>query len=227
MFRIFIFTLIILTVTTNAYASKELMGKGKDLSPVYEEMWTNEIKILAKDLKDHKLFDQQIPFSIVQMDGNDKTLIQIAGIFNDKEIKLKVIKPEQLAGLKKFQGIIFLEDVNLEKLGQLAAQFSPENKAVFFIVITDDYHIDEHLEEKLARIGLKIFDFLSLPELEYLKNEEGRQVINFDTPQDTQKIFEHLVREGMNPVNAHTAAEEAIINFRKMKDIKLFILSKK
>ena len=94
-------------------------------------------------------------------------------------------------------------------------------------MITDDYHIDEHLEEKLARIGLKIFDFLSLPELEYLKNEEGRQVINFDTPQDTQKIFEHLVREGMNPVNAHTAAEEAIINFRKMKDIKLFILSKK
>ena len=133
MFRIFIFTLIILTVTTNAYASKELMGKGKDLSPVYEEMWTNEIKILAKDLKDHKLFDQQIPFSIVQMDGNDKTLIQIAGIFNDKEIKLKVIKPEQLAGLKKFQGIIFLEDVNLEKLGQLAAQFSPENKAVFLL----------------------------------------------------------------------------------------------
>ncbi len=78
----------------------------------------------------------------------------------------------------------------------------------------------------LKNQGFTIHSELSLFELEYVKNKAGRQMVNLDEPYFIHEIFKQQVRQGVNPVGAHEATDQAVKDFRKLKKPKLVIFGK-
>ena len=102
-----------------------------------------------------------------------------------------------------------------------------ESKEESFVVALAFQSERAQWESTAEKWGLSLNDSLSVPELEFAKDEAGRQVVDLDDPKYEYQIYERLVREGMNPVLAHPEASEAIRRLRRMTEVQILFFSAK
>jgi len=206
---------------SHALADKDITNfamAGKNISPIYQEMLANQIDRLRKELIDQKIIQPQEGFVVMGVARDEHQLA-------DEVIShLKRKYPEvnwQSSSDVSFYGIILMngtQESALSKAGSLIEKG--------YLIIFAEEPIDASLKEMLKNQGFTIHSELSLFELEYVKNSEGRQMVNLDEPYFIHEIFKQRVREGINPVQAHEAAEQAVKDFRKLKKPKLMVFGK-
>ena len=102
-----------------------------------------------------------------------------------------------------------------------------ESKEESFVVALAFQSERAQWESTAEKSGLSLADSVSIPELEFAKDEAGRQVVDLDDPKYEYQIYERLVREGMNPVLAHPEASEAIRRLRRMTEVQILFFSAK
>ena len=211
---VFIFSLI-LNHSTIFAETDNLGNSGKMISPVYEEMLANEIYLLWRDFFSQKVIQETDPF-YVQSDDSDQSLaVSVSSILKKKYPAINW--RTEISEANTSFGVLFIQDGNDEYLDL-------RNEQGYVLVFAND-PVDGVIE-KLRKRGFNLRSKLSLFELEHIKNERGRQIFNLDDPRLTRRVFERMVRKGMNPVHAHPATEEAIKDFRKLKEPKLLIFDR-
>ena len=134
---------------------------------------------------------------------------------------------------RPFQGVILIgsADSNLAPASDFrrAAAFfigSKENKGYLILFLREAGQVDV-FGPILKEAGLESKNVIALKEIEFAKDEWGRQVVDLDSPDYQYRIFEQLVREGMNPVRAHSMVEEAVKHFRNADEPKIMIAGKR
>jgi hypothetical protein len=94
-------------------------------------------------------------------------------------------------------------------------------------VVALAFHSDRvQLEAIAGQFGFSLSEAVPVPELEFAKDESGRQIVNLDDPKYEYQIYERLVREGLNPVEAHPYARQAIEHLRQMDNIQVLFFTK-
>ncbi len=194
-----------------------LSSVGKRISPVYEEMLANQIYLLWRELLSQKAVQEQDPFYIQSIVDDQSLTVDLGSIL--KKYHPSVNWRTNLEEDGSFAGILLIP--GSEKLPGPNIR-SGQGYLMVFVNEPEDKKITAELNTH----GFTLHSELSLFELEYVKDEKGRQIIDLDRPRFISQIFERLVQEGMNPVNAHLAADEAIKDFRKLKKPKLVIFDR-
>ena len=210
--------LLFLFFSSNAFTYAVVSPKdtAKSVSPLYEEMLANQIYSLRRELLDQKTITEEDPFYLFSDEEGQVLIADIGKILKKNH---PAISWSMNAGEKGMVGVQLIHDV--EKW--LTSKF--KNPISYVLVLTDEPP-DDKLLAKLSAKGLLVHSELSLFELEFVKNEQGRQIVNLDDPSVQNRVFQRLVREGMNPVFAHSATDEGIKNFRKLKKPKLLIFDR-
>ena len=135
------------------------------------------------------------------------------------------------AQARPFRGVILMEWAGAAESQKMdlkrAASFLSDARHDGFLMVFSGGPLEpEFLESNLHEPSFNVHAVMGARELEFVKDESGRQAIDLDLPQYRYRIFERLVREGMNPVAAHPAAEQAVQDFRVSYGPKIFIVGK-
>ncbi|GEM_PF-4710026 len=203
-----------------AYAQEIEADKiGTSISPIYEQMLANEIDLLRREMVSKKEIKAGDDFHIASFNHDQLSPFQIAAFLNHRypSVHWRIGTEEN----KLFQGIFLINEA--AKLKEAIRYI--KNRGAEIILFTDQ-PVDEKLTAQLKESGFQIHSQMSLFELEYVEDEKGRQIVDLSNTRYQNQIFVRLVREGMNPVNAHTATAEAVQNFRKLREPRLLILDK-
>lgn len=194
--------------------NNHLGDAGKIISPIYEEMLANQIYLLWQEFFSQKIIEEKDPFFIRSDDASQSLVVTVDSILkkNYPSINWKMKPLETNTSF----GILFIQDEN--------EYLDLGNEQGYVLMFADD-PIDS-IVVKLRKRGFNLRSKVSLFELEHVKNEHGRQIFNLDDPRLTQRVFERMVREGMNPVYAHPETEKAVKDFRKLKEPKLLIFDR-
>ena len=206
------------------------------LSPVYEEMLGNQVYSLWKNLIQRHLINGTAPFYVAGWNQSEglaekvtASLRRTHGGFCDWRLG----SLDDWKGKKPFRGVILIgsADSNLAPASDFrkAAAFfigSKENKGYLILFLKEAEQVAE-FKPILKEAGLESKSVFALKEIEFAKDEWGRQVVDLDSPDYQYRIFEQLVREGMNPVRAHPMVEEAVKHFRNADKPKILIVGKR
>ncbi len=210
-----VFVLLLNLYPSVIYADHQSAAEsGKPISPVYEHMLANQIYNLRRELLSHKQIQKNDSFYVLAL--NDQLLaesVRLALKKNYPSINWEA-DPKLLPA-----GVLLVEDSAQMKQSDLGQKTS-------YVLIFSNEEENPDLIDQLARQGFKLHSDLAFFELEYAQDERGRQIVDLDQTRFRNQIFERLVREGMNPVQAHSEAEEAVKNFRKLKHPKLLIFDR-
>lgn len=209
-----------LAVTIGYTADSETVTHS--ISPVYEEMLGYQIKSMWRDLsKQHSELKHQEP-RLVALDEQGEALIEsvIKRSHNEIASALNELRPRNDGSAVI---IILLTQSDPASLAKAAAYIGSRD-AVQALLLTEE-PVDS-LISQIQNAGLAVVSVMSAFELEYVKGEDGRQIVQLDDPAYHQKIFERLVREGMNPVEAHPIVDQAVQDFRKLDRLKLVVLAR-
>ena len=159
----------------------------------------------------------------------EEMLANEAALLKRRLAEQKVLKEDE-------PGVIFADAEPLAELREAAVRFSQSRHQGFMLVFMGTVPMgDRSRDLSLRRIavkavleerGLRIQDELAPAELEFIEDESGRQAINLDDPQYQNRIYERLVREGMNPVHAWPEAIARIEKFRSLQNKSILIVGK-
>jgi hypothetical protein len=208
---LFIIGLSILTPgRVNAY---DASPKTHLISPVYEEMLANQIHRLNRQLR------------------GGEAIFHVRS-WGEADIEGWRFAHEEDGG--PFEGIVLVdatrEAVNpIIDLGVIveAGQFlAKQGNDGFLLIVANASFEREALEEPLLKEGLLILDQFPEWELEYVKDNSGRQVIDLDSAQAIERVYERLVREGMNPVGAWPKAVDLATEFRTRDDRTILVVGR-
>ncbi len=204
------------------------------ISPVYEQMLGNQVDLLRKEMIRRKELKPADPFLVVGWTTDQDALAsQITSALKQNHSKRESWEAVFLNDWgrshdnRPFQGVILLATEHFEILQQAAAYIGRPQSKGFLMVFTRGSATHMGFVQSLFEgAGLRVRSVMTLAELEFSKDGMNRQAINLDFPEYRNQIFERLVREGMNPVNAHPTADKAIQDFRSAKDQKILIVGK-
>lgn len=218
-------------VAFRVYGVGEKYSAPNSISPVYEEMLAHQVFVRWKESV-QKDKPKPAPFFVVGWGEKENVLANgVAASLKryHREAADWQYMPfrdwEKNRNRASFNGVILIGlDTAKNKGLRNAASYigRPENKG-FLIVFATEPIGRVWLESIFEKADLEIQAIISLPELEFVKDEKGRQVVDLDLPNYRNMIYEQLVREGMNPVNAFPAADQAIQSFRKSRASKILI----
>ena len=209
------------------------------ISPVHEEMVGNQIRALHRRLWNDpsKPIVSSESFSVMGWNEDAKALAaKVAkqvrtkkGLENLQFVNRRVKAPFHgviLVAVGKIENVS--QEQQLEKEVPEAVQFLalPSNKG-FILVFTWTEPDRKQVGALIKKYGFRVIESISERELEFVKDEKGRQMVGLDDLKWQSLIYERFVRGGMNPVNAWPAVEEAVQNFRKSQDSKILIIGKK
>lgn len=205
------------------------------ISPAYEGMLAHQVFLFWNSLVQEKMLEHGEPFFIVGWGKKEHTLAnRITSSLKEHHEKaaawryLDFKNWRQSRNHSLFRGVILigLDTAKNKDLREAASYIGrPENEGFLLVFATEPIG-RVWLESIFERAGLKIWTIIAQPELEFMKDESGRQVIDLDLPDYRNMIYERFVREGMNPVNAYPATDQAIQNFRKSRASKILIVGK-
>jgi hypothetical protein len=212
--------LLIRPVAPAAFGKTHDFENGKRISPLYEEMLGNQIVSLRRELVDQKIIRAGEPFSVSSWNEDEQALAcHIAAYLQASQNETGAWQCVPVSSDQAHRVVILMEsdfsDSTLLKEFAQAVQFlSREGNAGFLIVILRPPLKFDSLNSIVVRSGLAIHTLMKESEIEFLKDGSGRQRISLDFPEPRRRIYERLVREGMNPVSAEGARDQAIRDFR-------------
>jgi len=187
----------------------DVWSQTKIASPVFDEMLANQIVSIRRELIKNGLIQEDSFFYIVTKTDEKKTFGQITTYLNGLESSVY------------WDGLFFV----VPEFLKVVSLINEDQKEAFVVMLT--FESDRAQWESAAeKGGLNLYDSVSVPELEFAKDEAGRQIVNLNGSPYEYRIYERLVREGMNPVEAHTEASEAIKKLRQMNDIQALFFTK-
>lgn len=211
--------LCLLLFSSIAYGeAKSALRAGESISPVYEDMLAHQIYQLRKELIKQKTIQPEEDFAIMGLDREEHQLAsEVLSHLKRNYPKVNWQPPRRI----RIQGVLLMDGSQETDITK-AAKFIQKG----YLMVFGLKPANGELITKLTDAGFRLHSEVSGFELEYVKNDEGRQIIDLDEPYFTNQIFERLVKQEMNPVHAHLAAEQAIKDFRKLKELKLVIFGK-
>ncbi|OGX04883.1 MAG: hypothetical protein A3G87_04500 [Omnitrophica bacterium RIFCSPLOWO2_12_FULL_50_11] len=193
-----------------------------ELSPVYEEMLGNQVDQLRRELARNGFVDEREAFWVAGWDRESRVLaFGVTRSLSQKRATFKNWRFAEALPARDFRGVIFFmfntAQMTEESKAEMkeAIRFMANGQHVGFLMIIAPKEFDHSLlETMIGASGLRISDVIPERELEFVKDASGRQIINLDGDRFRLKVYERLVREGMNPVYAMPASGEAIHRFR-------------
>ncbi|OGW90099.1 MAG: hypothetical protein A3A73_01005 [Omnitrophica bacterium RIFCSPLOWO2_01_FULL_50_24] len=114
---------------------------------------------------------------------------------------------------------ILLAVVNSQTFEEALQSFRQGSRDDFLILLPRDGLDFETIQSSVRAIRLTIHATITEPELEYVKDKTGRQLLNLDWSAPRERIYERYVYEGMNPVYAWPEVDQAIQKFRSSDKI--------
>ena len=95
-----------------------------------------------------------------------------------------------------------------------------EGSAIFTV-------FDDRQKDKLLSVsGCTLLEVIGVFELEYVKDESGRQILSLDEPFVQERMLRRLVERGMNPLAARQVIKDAVKDFRSDADSHIFFLKR-
>ena len=219
------FFLLIFFASGSLRASTE-----SDLSPVYEEVFANEVFSLWRGLAEEGKVREKEKFFVVGFDEEkDRLASRIVSSLernHPESAQWEIGGTEPLEEGEPFRGVILMRFDMPKEIEGVASVFQKPGNEGFLLIFSDRYVNRPWLESNIEDADLKVLAVIAERELEFVEDELGRQIVDLDDPKWRGMIYERLVQEGMNPVRAHPATDEAIRQFRKSRKSKVIILGK-
>ena len=205
----FFIILIVFSVSAFGQDQANVWSQVRQASPVFEEMLANQIASVRRKLIKDKLLQEESSFYVVGEIDEDKAFDRIIAYLNGFEPSVY------------WSGLFF----SVSELSKAISLINEDRKETFIVMLA--FKSDRsQWELAVEKEGLNLYDSISIPELEFVKDKAGRQIVNLNGSPYEYRIYERLVREGMNPVEAHPEAGKAIEKLKQMSDIQVLFFTK-
>lgn len=188
------------------------------ISPLYEDMLVNKVLSLRSRMLDEKALQKDTPFFIVDWTaGGEKMGVRLRMAVEKKRAKVSSLHYVSCPPCDAQTGVIVVEMADLHVITGLeeAVRFLAQpGRSGFLMAIVPGGFQPSTLEPLLKESGLQIEDVFAEPDIEFVHNQAGRQIIHLDDSDVLSPVYQRLVYEGMNPVTAWPAAQRAAQVFR-------------